>query len=262
MRYINNSVISCPSDWEGKSASAKASVVSGGSKAGDHSEVWKCLKDSLADLSADKCWYCEVKQIRSDNAVDHFRPKDLYKWLAFDRNNFRYACTYCNSLRTNPETGKVEGKGNKFPLFDEAKRATCEGEEVREAPLLIDPCKIHEPTLLDFYEDGTPLAKFKDDANKKLRADTSIALYHLDHPDLVEARRRLANDLSEAINSADQAFARSSAGDSSYDSLFEQCIKKIASAMHYQAELSVFSRLIVLGHRDKIWVQQLLAVAA
>lgn len=37
--------------------------------------VWRDLKDGLANLLHDKCWYCETAVDRSDNAVDHFRPK-------------------------------------------------------------------------------------------------------------------------------------------------------------------------------------------
>src|SRR6202035_4546646 len=109
----------------------------------------------LAAMSHQKCWYCEARQIRSDNAVDHFRPKSVYPWLAFSYLNYRFSCTYCNSVRKNPETGETEGKGDKFALFNEGQRATCEEELDQERVMLLDPCSATDCAALDFRLDGT-----------------------------------------------------------------------------------------------------------
>ena len=127
MRTINNAPLQCPEGWEEKAAEAKAAVEAGQKTVNAQCRVWQQLKDALAECSYDKCWYCEIKQERSDNAVDHFRPKSLYPWLAFEKSNFRYTCTYCNSRRKNPDTGETEGKGDAFPLLGGTPRATEEG---------------------------------------------------------------------------------------------------------------------------------------
>ena len=67
--------------------------------------TWRILKIWLANLSDDKCWYCESKILRPNSDVDHFRPKagvtcerqplaehDGYYWLAYDWQNFRLSC--------------------------------------------------------------------------------------------------------------------------------------------------------------------------
>ncbi|MEQ9566880.1 MAG: hypothetical protein RLN85_13900, partial [Pseudomonadales bacterium] len=113
MRWIDQDKIQLPEGWLDKAAEAKRKVLDDGTKQEDLSDVWRCLKDALAALSDKRCWICEAPATRSDNAVDHFRPKNRvaeatkkhagYKWLAFEVSNFRYACTFCNSKRIDRE---------------------------------------------------------------------------------------------------------------------------------------------------------------
>ena len=138
-----------PTGWLQRAQRATQAVASGAAP-NDYDHIWRELKDGLAELLHDKCWYCESPITRSDNAVDHFRPKncvsdainqhDGYKWLAFDRFNFRYACTYCNSRRLGVNT--AGGKADRFPLIDETSRVYSEGPIDQEYPMLLDPCVI------------------------------------------------------------------------------------------------------------------------
>src|SRR6266496_5376859 len=83
-----------------------------------HAHVWAALRSHLKTLSK-KCWYCESLELRSDQPVDHFRPKGAvrgtkaasgYWWLAFDWKNYRLSCTFCNSRRVDVEGGTEGGK--------------------------------------------------------------------------------------------------------------------------------------------------------
>ena len=261
MRVINTVGLLCPDGWEGRATQAKANAGYDLTEINKRSTIWREFKDPLADLSHDKCWYCEVKQERSDNAVDHFRPKSIYPWLAFEKGNLRYSCTYCNSLRKNPETGGTEGKGDSFPLFNEAQRATAPGQEAHEDPVLLDPCRTQDPGLLDFYADGRPCPRYPNHHMRKRRAETSIKTYHLDHPDLIEKRRVLAADIMATINEADMLFDQCDAGNPAINNAFSGLIRALRSAVSETAELSAFARTIVAGARDKVWVDALLATA-
>ena len=42
----------------------------------DRDDVWKALRERLAPLRKDKCWYCESNDSRSDRPIDHYRPKN------------------------------------------------------------------------------------------------------------------------------------------------------------------------------------------
>lgn len=263
MRYINIRNLHIPPDWENKASRATEDIVKNDESPNKWSRVWSELKDPLADLSHNKCWYCEVIQERSDNAVDHFRPKSIYRWLAFDKNNLRYACTYCNSKRRNPTTGNTGGKGDEFPLLDETKRATKSGEEKDETPLLLDPTLPNDPGLLDFREDGAPCPKYtkKRHELRHRRAVISIKLYHLDHPDLIDKRRTLALQLTEKIESANELFERVDQGDPMIDRAFNELIRDLADAISEQAELSAFARKVISGKREYEWIEALLQKA-
>lgn len=260
MRFVDNHLIQAPAGWEAQADVARVAVMENGQDVNLFGAVWRALKDQLAELSYDKCWYCEMKQVRSDNAVDHFRPKSLYRWLAFSLTNFRYACTFCNSRRTDLATGSVGGKGDLFPLAAGSVRAAAPGQEGQERPLLLNPCSADDPMLLDFNDDGRPVSRFPTQAERHLRAETSIRLYHLNHSDLVEHRRILAIELNEKIDAANLLYNHVDAGDPAIKISYGNHLRDLKNAMAERAQLSVFARKIVSGRRDLPWVEALLLV--
>lgn len=260
MRFIENRGLRAADGWAVEADAARQAVLERHESVNDHSAVWRALKDPLANLSHDKCWYCEIKQERSDNAVDHFRPKSLYQWLAFSLDNFRYACTYCNSRRTDAETGVTGGKGNHFPLEEGTPRAEAPGEEVGERPLLLNPCLVADPPLLDFNDDGRPTPRHPDHPVRRLRAETSIRLYNLDHSDIVELRRRLAIELNDKIDTANGIYDRVDADDAVITRTYNTIVRDLKNAMAEAAELSTFARKVIAGRRDLPWVDQLFLI--
>ena len=148
MRYVDRQMLQLPVGWLERAERATQSVANG-AEPNSHSNVWRELKDGLAQLHHEKCWYCEIPIARSDNAVDHFRPKSRvsdaarehrgYRWLAFDKANLRYACTFCNSKRRDVGGQTTGGKGDRFPLLDESRRVYNEGPIDGEEPVLLDP---------------------------------------------------------------------------------------------------------------------------
>lgn len=259
MRRIDPNKIAQDTAWDTNAAAAKGAVDQGAA-VGDYSEVWRATKPRLKAVSHDKCWYCEARQERADNAVDHFRPKSLYPWLAFELSNFRYACTFCNSVRTNPETGESAGKGNHFPLFNDT-RASNSTELANEDCILLDPCRGADPGLLDFLEDGQPCARYPDQQKRCKRAEESIHYYHLDHPDLVESRRQLALQIKDWIDGADAVYNKIDQGDLNIERAFTRFAESIYRVICEDAEFSVFARRIVDGHRNKAWIEDLLQSA-
>ena len=257
MREINLERIVLPGGWSLRAQRANRVKHEDINK---HSKVWQDCKDSLKALSHDKCYYCEVVQERSDCAVDHFRPKSLYPWSAFRWSNYRFSCTYCNSLRLDKESNRIGGKGNEFPLLDENRRATCLEEEENECPLLIDPCQPDEPGLIDFDESGEPSPTYslEESEARHLRAAISIRLYHLDHQDLVERRKLLACDLVRIVNLAEKLFPYTESGSPGIDASFKEHIRTLAEAIKPEAELSSFSRRILDGYRYLKWIPGLL----
>lgn len=216
MRYVNLNDIKLPDGWIEKAAKLTQELKDA---VGDQSrsaiislkknEIWKELFIPLHQLSNGKCWYSEALDLMSDRDIDHFRPKkkakniddipradeDGYWWLCYDYENYRFSSQYSNELRkdkfkTDKETG---GKGVYFPLFEGSiiakSKNRCDDEEI----MLLDPCDEDDPILLTFTSKGiaTPNSKAILDPRDKIRVETSIKLYHLDHEPLEEARERL-----------------------------------------------------------------------
>jgi uncharacterized protein (TIGR02646 family) len=75
------------------------------------------------------CAYCLDIIGRSGEDVEHYRPKNLYWFLAYMPSNYLSSCRRCNSSR----------KINRFPLEDDQGRATDFTGLGSEARLLLDP---------------------------------------------------------------------------------------------------------------------------
>jgi hypothetical protein len=239
MRLVDVSRLILPAGWQERARAALEAIAALDSaeraKAiNQRSAIWAELKPALKGLSHNKCWYCESKDLRSDNAVDHFRPKNSVKgterfpaasghpgywWLAFDYTNYRFSCTICNSIRKSAG-GTSGGKQDCFPLFDEQHRAKCDHDDTdEELPLLLDPTNPADLGALWFDDSGTAVPRPKKPGESdvsyerwRARAEESIALYHLNHPDIKEARHRLAQQIRQLANDTDKWLRRAESG--------------------------------------------------
>lgn len=77
------------------------------------SSIWGKSKAQLLKESANKCAYCEapLKAVAYGD-VEHYRPKSIYWWLAYNYENYLASCTLCNQAF----------KKDHFPLLDDKKK--------------------------------------------------------------------------------------------------------------------------------------------
>ena len=162
------------------------------------SNIWREFYKLLPEPLKRKCWYCEAEEIRSDMPVDHFRPKnkveddkqhDGYWWLAFDWQNYRCACTFCNSRRVFDDT--EGGKACRFPLENPDERAFVPADQDilnNERPYFLDPFNPDDEKLLWFDNDGLPLAKPSATVEQQTKVQNSIEIFHLHESRIVRAR--------------------------------------------------------------------------
>lgn len=265
MRYIDLDELVLPEGWLAKATTA-ADAVMAGADPNDFGDVWRELKDELAALFPEKkCWYCESQVDRSDNAVDHFRPKGRvsdatnvhtgYRWLAFDRRNYRYACTYCNSRRKDVVNKSAGGKADRFPLIDEIGRLYGPGPLNQEKPALLDPCELEDWELLGCQqENGKPCAASPDPAERH-RVAESISVYHLDYEPTCKQRHAAAIRLL-----ADVAQAKLFFEEPGLREHFTPVAKKIRRAIAFKAPYSGEMIFLLKGqrHADHPWIQKLL----
>jgi hypothetical protein len=268
MRYIDSNQLRLPNGWLERAATATRAVARG-DHPNDHAPVWRELKDPLADLLNDKCWYCEVPVTRSDNAVDHFRPKGRvsdatnqhsgYRWLAFDHSNFRYSCTFCNSRRKDVEGGTTGGKSDRFPLLEEVQRVYTKGSVAAERPILLDPCAFGDWRLLGCRkENGTPCAA-SNEPEQRNRAESSIEIYHLHHEPTCKRRHTAAVQLLSDIEEAKRLFMATQT-DAAQESGFKKAAERILRATRSDSAFSGEMRFLLGGERDEDhpWIQSLL----
>jgi len=173
------------------------------------SNVWREFYLLLPDNLKRKCWYCEAEEIRSDMPIDHFRPKnkveedkrhDGYWWLAFDWQNYRCACTYCNSRRVFDET--KGGKECHFPLENPAQRAFTpnDNDNLRnERPSILDPINPDDEKLLWFDNDGIPMANPEASELQRTKVENSIQIFHLHEGRIAKARNRIRIEVEKQV---------------------------------------------------------------
>jgi uncharacterized protein (TIGR02646 family) len=221
--------------------------------------VWRAADSALRKASHDKCWYCEIRQDRSDKPVDHFRPKNSiaedsnhpgYYWLAFEWTNFRLSCTFCNSKRRDVEGGTKGGKHDHFPIVPPPTHAYSAADRA-DRPKLLDPTDDADTKLLTFLANGFPHPS-TDNKEAVDRVEASTELYHLRQISLVRKRKRLAADIAQHVTKADEA--KADANDENYRFHKKEIIKKVRA----QAELSSAARVYLCAYRDRPWVEEII----
>ncbi|MDO3657253.1 MULTISPECIES: hypothetical protein [Acinetobacter] len=173
------------------------------------SNVWRDFYNLLPDSLKRKCWYCEAEDIRSDMPIDHFRPKnkveddkqhDGYWWLAFDWENYRCACTFCNSRRVFDET--EGGKACRFPLENPGERAFTHTDQIKlnnERPYFLDPFNLDDEKLLWFDNDGLPIANPSATSEQQTKVNNSIEIFHLHESRIVRARNLIRLEVERQV---------------------------------------------------------------
>ena len=270
MRYVDRTKLVKPAGWFAR-AKAATQAVANGADPNDHGTIWRDLKDGLANLLHDKCWYCESSVDRSDNAVDHFRPKGRvsdaanlhtgYSWLTFDESNFRYACTYCNSRRKDLENGTAGGKSDRFPLLNEAHRVYAVGTVAAEQPLLLDPCELSDWRLLGCHqENGQPCATSADPVARQ-RAEASIEIYHLHYEPTCKRRHAAAVQLMADVDEGKRLFELATQDPARFAD-FKTVASRLRRAIDRESPYSGDMHFLLRGQRSDAhaWIQELLEV--
>jgi uncharacterized protein (TIGR02646 family) len=164
----------------------------------------KSVGQALAEAFDGNCAYCESKiGVVSPKDIEHYRPKGAirtkagqkppgYYWLAATWENLLPSCPLCNrvnNLELADGTHNKAGKGNWFPLVNEAKRATSVGKEKDERPLLLHPYRDDPTKHLEFVEEGVVRARLGTNGKPSRRGEATIELLGLNRVELAKQRR-------------------------------------------------------------------------
>jgi uncharacterized protein (TIGR02646 family) len=233
------------------------------------SDIWQYASQFFKKIVNGKCWYCESDETRSDMPVDHFRPKNSvaecsehpgYWWLAFDWQNYRYSCTFCNSRRVDGENRTSGGKQDHFPIIEPPARAMTENDNWKsERPVLLDPLVEEDTLLLTFHENGYPREKNQNkESFEYIRAKQSIYFYHLDHRKAVVKRKKIAIEIRNHYNEVEKLEAQDNKTQAELDQIKyhrKEIIKKVRS----KAPFCSAARVYLQRFKRVYWVNDILS---
>ncbi len=163
-----------------------------------------------------KCAYCESNvEENSPTYVEHFRPKsgvrDInnniifilqdnteiphpgYYWLAYSWKNLLPTCWKCNTWHKDRGTGKMVGKGMRFPVAN--KHAETPDEEISELPELINP--MWEDPKNHIHVDHLGIIHSESNST---RGETTIEIFGLNHREaLVNGRKKQYENIQRKV---------------------------------------------------------------
>ena len=111
------------------------------------------VQKKLNEIYHLKCAYCEQKLLDAPKHIEHYRPKDIYYWLAYSWDNLLLCCGGCNSAKGNRFAilGTVQVYNNE--LFSNIHMLGNAYDEV-EVPKIINPEKDDVLHLISFDKNG------------------------------------------------------------------------------------------------------------
>ncbi len=144
------------------------------------------VRGALLAMQGWVCAYCGADLSEAGADVDHFRPKSVHWWLAYDFANYFLSCTPCNRS-VKRERFPVAAGHSPFG-FAEA------GSLHLEARLLLDPVDDDVERLLDLHLAGPDLALCRPhpavDSPGQARVDGVIRFFRLNR-NVPRLRKRL-----------------------------------------------------------------------
>ncbi|KAA5548820.1 hypothetical protein [Adhaeribacter rhizoryzae] len=238
--------------------------------------IWRELYPALSKLSGHKCWYSEAPENSSEWEIDHYRPKaesrseegtivreDGYWWLSYKWENFRLAGSLVNKLRKDrfDSNGEVYGKGSFFPLETE-DIAQPEDEDCNcERPLLIDPIKPRDVTLISFDKNGDPFPTYNENESKfyHKKAMLSIKYYGLDHKPLSRGRRKIWANCEMVVKKAHNYIKNNINDPVRRDEKIDECFLQLSKYSRYTEPYSMIVRNFVkekLKDKEYSWLKE------
>ncbi|WP_026804658.1 retron system putative HNH endonuclease [Aliarcobacter lanthieri] len=151
------------------------------------------VQKKLNEIYYLKCAYCEQKLLDAPKHIEHYRPKDIYYWLAYSWDNLLLSCGRCNSSKgikfqvkktmvtyNNESFEDIHSFGNSYDVIEE--------------PMIINPEKEDVLDKLVFDKEGN-ISSLDDRV-----IYTICDVCNLNREELVQKRVKILNDFINKIN--------------------------------------------------------------
>lgn len=143
--------------WKAKVESC-IEIIGKGEKYEFNESLYGKAREKLIAQYHGKCAYCESNPIATSSPrVDHYRPKKIYYWLAYEWSNLVPACEKCNGAKS--DKFPIEGTAFQNPVFDVnyAVLDILEKYYSDEKALLLNPEIDEVEKHISFDESGRPI---------------------------------------------------------------------------------------------------------
>ncbi len=151
------------------------------------------VQKKLNEIYHLKCAYCEQKLLDAPKHIEHYRPKDIYYWLAYSWDNLLLCCGSCNSTK-----GTGFATDNNQVVYNNETFVTIHtlgsSYDVIEKPKIINPEKEDVLHLISFNKEG-------------IISSTDSRVHHtiedacnLNRKELVELRIEIITDFINVMN--------------------------------------------------------------
>lgn len=151
------------------------------------------VKKRLRQIYGLKCAYCEKDISDEAQHVEHYRPKDIYYWLAFSWDNLLLCCGKCNT-----------SKGARFKTIDDKVSYNNESfESIHNLGVSYD--KLEKPMIINPEKDDVLDNIIFDREAKISSLDDRVQFTideacNLNRESLVQKRIKLVNTFLNSIN--------------------------------------------------------------
>ena len=125
---------------------------------------WKAAKDQLKAETGGKCAYCEAPTtVVAYGDVEHYRPKNVYWWLAYCYDNYLMSCQLCNEKHKKTSFPVKNTRMRAPTIRGDTTDADIESRAGTIAPNPLDPAEVDDlsrrhqeerPLLLNPYYDN------------------------------------------------------------------------------------------------------------
>lgn len=140
-------------------------------------------KTALKGIYNNKCAFCETKVEQSH--VEHYRPKDIYYWLAYSWDNLLLACSNCNSYKgTNFDLVGTKAVFTETLQNFETINISSSVYDKSELPKMVNP-EVTNPDGQIFYKKNGLIG------SNDMRFAYTIEKCKIDRVHLNDARRKI-----------------------------------------------------------------------
>lgn len=151
------------------------------------------VQKKLKDIYHLKCAYCEQKLLDAPKHIEHYRPKDIYYWLAYSWDNLLLSCGSCNSTKGTKFRIKKTIMVYNNELFEDIHSLSTSYDTIEE-PMVVNPEKEDVLDKLIFDREGNITS-----VDDRL-IYTINDVCNLNRNELVQKRVKLLNDFVNKIN--------------------------------------------------------------